>query len=275
MKRSIMLCACTLCFIVLGMAQQTDVKDCKDHPLFTRMPTTWIHGCVEKEFDVYAFPVAKGKTEQVEGHFWRIDYYPQATAKVKPSELQILRNFENAVKKLGGKVLYSEKYLETMQLTKDGKEFWVCVRAEFTGKYWLYIVEKQAMSQDIVANADVFLDELRNTGHTAVYGIYFDTGKSDIKPESEQAIGEIAKLLKKDYGLKLYVVGHTDNVGGLESNMKLSEARAQAVVQALTRKEGIPGSRLKSFGNGPYAPVASNDAEEGKAKNRRVELVKQ
>jgi outer membrane protein OmpA-like peptidoglycan-associated protein len=179
------------------------------------------------------------------------------------------------VKKLGGTVLYSEKAIQTMKLTKDGKEFWIHLWAEFTGKYGFTIVQKQSMVQDIVANADVFSDELRNTGHTAVYGIYFDTGKSDLKPESQAAIGEIAKLLKKDVNLKVYVVGHTDNVGGLESNMKLSQARAEAVVQDLTRNQGISASRLKSFGNGPYAPVASNDSEEGRAKNRRVELVKQ
>jgi outer membrane protein OmpA-like peptidoglycan-associated protein len=108
-----------------------------------------------------------------------------------------------------------------------------------------------------------------------VYGIYFDTGKSSLKPESEQAIGEVAKLMKNEAALKLYVVGHTDNVGGLEPNMKLSQDRADAVVQALVRNNGIPAARLKAFGAGPYAPVASNDTEDGKAKNRRVELVKQ
>jgi OmpA-OmpF porin, OOP family len=136
-------------------------------------------------------------------------------------------------------------------------------------------VEKKAMAQDIVANADVFSNDLKATGHSAVYGIYFDTGKSEIKPESGQAIGEIAKLLKNDAGLKVYVVGHTDNMGGLESNMKLSRDRADAVVQALVRDHGIIASRLSPYGAGPYAPVASNDTEEGKAKNRRVELVKQ
>jgi OOP family OmpA-OmpF porin len=131
------------------------------------------------------------------------------------------------------------------------------------------------MAQDIVANADVLSNDLKTTGHSAVYGIYFDTGKSEIKPESEQAIGEIAKLLKSDTGLKVYVVGHTDNVGGLEANMKLSRDRADAVVQALVRDHGIIASRLNAYGDGPYAPVASNDTEEGRAKNRRVELVKQ
>ena len=257
------------------IAQQKDDKNCKDHPLFTRMPDYWIHTCRQSEFNSYAFTIGQGKTVQVEGRFWEIRYYPQATLTSKPSELQILRNFENAVKKFGGTVLSSDKSKETMRLTKDGKEVWVEVSAAFTGKYNLTIVEKKAMAQDIVSNADAFSNDLKTTGHTSVYGIYFDTGKSEIKPESEQAIGEIAKLLKSDAGLKVHVVGHTDNVGGLEANMKLSRDRAVAVVQALVRNHGIVASRLNAYGDGPYAPVASNDTEEGRAKNRRVELVKQ
>ena len=116
---------------------------------------------------------------------------------------------------------------------------------------FMKIVERQEMAQDIVANAGVFSDELKATGHTAVYGIFFDTGKSELKPESEQAIGEIAKLLNNDAGLKVYVVGHTDNVGGLESNMKLSQNRADAVVTALVGKHGINAARLKSYGAVP------------------------
>ena len=275
MKRAACILLGILCLTLPTIAQQKDDVNCKDHPLFTRMPDSWIHSCKQKEFDAYAFTVAKGKTEQVEGQLWQISYYPQAKAVSKPSELQILRNFENAVKKLGGTLLYSEKTKETLRLTKDGKEVWVEVGAEFTGKYGLTIVEKKAMTQDIVANADAFSNDLKTTGHAAVYGIYFDTGKSEIKPESEQAIGEVAKLLKSDASLKVYVVGHTDNVGGLEANMKLSQSRADAIMQALVRNHGIIASRLKAYGDGPYAPVASNDTEEGKAKNRRVELVKQ
>jgi OmpA-OmpF porin, OOP family len=256
-------------------AQQKDDPKCKDHPLFTRMPDSWIHGCQEKEFDAYPFLLGKGKKEEVEGHLWKLTYYPQATLKTKPSELQILRNFENAVKKLGGTVVYSEKTRETFKLTNNGKEIWVEVWAEFTGKYGLTIVEKKAMAQDIVANADALLNDLTTTGHSAVYGIYFDTGKTDLKPESQRAIAEIAKLLKKEMALKVFVVGHTDNVGGLDANMKLSQGRAEAVLQSLVGTHGIAVSRLKSFGNGPYAPVASNDTDEGKARNRRVELVKQ
>jgi hypothetical protein len=159
-------------------AQQKDNVDCKDHPLFTRMPDYWIHSCTQKDFNAYAFTLGPGKTEQVEGRYWRINYYPQAKLATKPSELQIMRNFENAVKKLGGTVVSTQKGKEVFRLTRDGKELWVEVTAEFTGKYGLTIVEKQAMAQDIVANADMLSSDLKTTGHSAVYGIYFDTGKS-------------------------------------------------------------------------------------------------
>lgn len=116
---------------------------------------------------------------------------------------------------------------------------------------------------------------LKTTGHVEVPGIFFDTGKSDLKPESDASVSEVAKLLKADPALKVYVVGHTDNVASLDLNAKLSQARAEAVVQALVGKHGIAAARLAGRGVGPLAPVASNDSEDGRAKNRRVELVKQ
>lgn len=262
-------------FASFAYAVQTDSPGCKDHAMFTRMPDYWIHSCQVKDFDAHAFSVGNGKTEQVEGKLFVLRYYPQSTMASKPSELQIQRNFENAVKKLNGTVVSTEKSQECFKVVKDDKEVWVELRTEFTGKYFLTIVERAAMNQDIEANAEVFSNDIRATGHAAIYGIYFDTGKTEIKPESEQAIGEIAKLLQADPTLKVYVVGHTDSVGGLESNMKLSQGRADAVVQALVAKHGITATRLKAGGVGPLAPVASNDAEEGRAKNRRVELVKQ
>ncbi len=257
-----------------GAAQQgKDAANCKDHPLLTRIPDYWIEACTLKQFDAYKFAVAKGQN-QVEGQFWNIRYRPPLNLTTKPSTLQVLRNVENAIKKIGGKVVASDSSKETLQLTNEGKELWIEVWADYTGKYILTIVEKAAMAQDITANADAFANDLKRTGHIAVEGILFETGKADLKPESQQAIGEIAKLLKADASLKVFVVGHTDNVGAVDGNMKLSQDRAQAVVQALVRG-GIDAARLRAFGSGPYAPVASNDAEPGRAKNRRVELVKQ
>jgi outer membrane protein OmpA-like peptidoglycan-associated protein len=256
-------------------APQTDARGCQDHQLFTRMPDFWIHGCQEKGFDTHDFPVAKGKTERIEGHMWKLNYYPQADAKVKASDIQILRNFENAIKRVGGTVVYADKGRQTLRLKKDGKEIWVDMSAEFTSKHGLYIIEKAAMAQDVVADATAFANDLKTSGHVAVYGILFDTNKSELKPESEQAIAEVAKLLEGDAGLKLFVVGHTDTVGNVDANLKLSQARAEAVMHALVRKHGVAAGRLRAFGAGAFAPVAPNDTEESRAKNRRVELVKQ
>ncbi len=254
---------------------QKDTRGCTDHPLFTRMPDSWIHSCSEKTFDAHEFLAPNGQKTAVEGRLWLLRYYPQAAAKTKPSELQIIRNFENAVAKIGGKVIVSTKNRATFQIVQADKEYWVDLTAEFTGKYGFYIVEKQAMAQDITANAAALASDLKTTGHVTVGGIYFDTAKAVIKPESEPALAEVAKLLAADPALKVFVVGHTDGVGAVEANMKLSQDRAEAVVQALVKTHGIAAARLRSFGNGPFAPVATNDTDAGRARNRRVELVKQ
>jgi OmpA-OmpF porin, OOP family len=111
-------------------------------------------------------------------------------------------------------------------------------------------------------------------GHIALYGLYFDTGKADVKPSSAPALEQVADLLKQQPGLNLYVVGHTDDAGGLDANMALSKARADAVVQRLVRNYNISAGRLRAGGVGPLAPVATNDTDDGRALNRRVELVK-
>jgi len=126
----------------------------------------------------------------------------------------------------------------------------------------------------VTIDAAAMAKDISSTGHVALYGIYFDTDKVDLKPESQPTLQEIATLLKQDPSLRLYIVGHTDNVGGFDYNIDLSERRAAAVVKELTAKHGIAGARLKPAGVGMLAPVAPNDSEQGRAKNRRVELVK-
>jgi outer membrane protein OmpA-like peptidoglycan-associated protein len=112
-------------------------------------------------------------------------------------------------------------------------------------------------------------------GRVALYGIYFDTGKADIKPESKASLDQISELLKQRPNLKLHVVGHTDNVGAVESNMVLSKRRAESVVAALSTTYNINRTRLTGNGVASLAPVKTNSTEEGRAKNRRVELVLQ
>jgi len=140
----------------------------------------------------------------------------------------------------------------------------------------LYVVDMKPMEAGLITvDAAALAGDIARTGHVAVYGIYFDTGKAEVKPESDATLKEIAKLLQQDPKLKLHVVGHTDNVGEIAMNMDLSRRRGNAVVQALTSKHGIAAARLRADGVGPLTPVASNDTEEGRSKNRRVELVKQ
>jgi outer membrane protein OmpA-like peptidoglycan-associated protein len=270
----------TIMFLSLLMpgvifAKEGDAEGAKDHPLFNRMPGYFIQRYEEKQFDTHSFRDAKLNELNVEGKFYEIRYSIQSGVK-EPSRIQVLRNYENAVTKIGGTVLKSDWDGNSyMKVVKNGQEIWAHVAAGIASEFSLFIIEKGAMAQDIVANAEAFSNDIRTTGHAAIYGIYFDTGKSVIKPESDAALGEIAKLLKGDAKLKVNVVGHTDSVGGMESNMKLSQDRANAVVQALTGKYGVEAVRLKAYGVGSLSPVASNDTEEGKAKNRRVELVKQ
>jgi OmpA-OmpF porin, OOP family len=252
-----------------------DKEGCQDHPLFTRMRGYFIGGCESNPFASEEFATGPRTTVKVEGRFTKIGYSLNEGAP-RPSALQVMRNYENAVKAIGGSVLATvDGAMLYMKVAKDGKEFWAYVNVYNSEFPSLTIIEKAAMEQEVAANADVFANGIRATGHVAVYGIYFDTNKADVKPESKPALSEIAKLLKKDAGLKLYVVGHTDGTGLLDANMKLSQARAESFVKALVAEHGIAAVRLKGLGVGPAAPVASNDSEDGRAKNRRVELVKQ
>lgn len=255
---------------------QADKAGCKDHPLFpTRMPGYAISDCKTEEFGRFEFwtPNARVKVP-VEGRFTFLSYRI-TDRKNEPSGVAVVRNYENAILKAGGKILNSKPdWWVNGKILKDGAEVWAQAERG-NGTIWLRIVEKKAMNQYIVADAMALGGDLRSTGHVAVYGIYFDSNKSEVKPDSKPALEEIAKLLKADPALKLKVVGHTDMAGGFEANMKLSQARAESVVQALVTQFGIGGARLKGHGVGPLCPVASNESEEGKAKNRRVELVKE
>jgi OOP family OmpA-OmpF porin len=273
--RLIVPCLFIVSLFVAGAARAEDAEGSKDHPLFSRMPGYSILRYEERDFDVHSFYGPKQEEIPVEGKYYHYRYLINEGAK-EPSRIQILRNYENAFKKIGGTILLSDWDGHTyMKLVKDGREVWVHVAVGITPEWDLFIVEKGAMAQEVTADAKFLADGLRSTGHVAVYGILFDTGKSVIKPASEAALAEIGKLLKNESALKLNVVGHTDGAGDLASNMKLSQARAEAVVQALTARHGVAPARLKAYGVGPLAPVASNDNYEGKAKNRRVELVKQ
>jgi outer membrane protein OmpA-like peptidoglycan-associated protein len=277
MKRITSLLLLLFAGIAISSAQ-TDEPGCKDPSLFTRMPNFHIYRCEDLQFDKFEFRTSSEKSQTIEGHSIYVNYYLNENAQT-PSGLQIVRNYTNAVKKIGGQVIYEYDdggtEIAIMKVAKNGLETWAMVAGAGNGMYTINVIEKETMKQDVVADASSMAGSIRETGKVALYGIYFDTGKAVLKSESKPSLAEISKLLKADPELKLYVVGHTDNVGKFESNMRLSMERAMAVVNALITQYGISATRLTGFGDGPTAPVASNDKEEGRALNRRVELVKQ
>lgn len=261
---------------VVASAAAGDAKGCQDHPLFTRMPDFVIDRCKLSEFDFFEFDVTKGERLEkvrVEGRKAVITYRLK-TEGTKPGALQIIQNHANAIQAIGGTVLRQQAGVATLMVKKDGTETWAKVSAAQTGiSYELTIVERAAMAQEVKADAASMAREIGNTGRVAVYGIYFDFDKSDLKQESKPTLDEIAKLLTQNPQIKLYVVGHTDAVGDVSYNMTLSQARAEAVVKALVTGYKIDAGRLAPYGVGPLCPVATNTTDEGRAKNRRVELV--
>jgi outer membrane protein OmpA-like peptidoglycan-associated protein len=138
----------------------------------------------------------------------------------------------------------------------------------------LIVIAPEKIAQKMTfVTAEEMSKSLADTGKVILEGLYFDTDKDTVRPDSQPMIEEIAKLLKANPQLKVRVVGHTDNQGATDYNLDLSRRRTASVVRELTSKHGVAAERLDSFGCGPYAPVASNSSEEGRARNRRVELV--
>lgn len=142
------------------------------------------------------------------------------------------------------------------------------------GLQQIILQEKSVQTGLVAVNADQLKQQIDAEGKALIYGIYFDTGKADVKPESKPTLDAIADLLKHDNELLLYVVGHTDDTGDGAANVTLSKQRAGAVVAALIKNYQIDEPRLQAQGVGPYAPAANNTSDAGKQKNRRVELVK-
>lgn len=275
-RNTMAICACIASIMLVHILYaDEDAEGCTDHPLLTRMPEFYIQDCEMRDFDQMDFVNKQGTAATVEGKRYYISHYINSDAQ-PPSEIQILRNFTNAIQKIGGTKIYEERSDVYLKVEKGDMTTWIHVHTWNDGAgYDLNIVEEKRMAQDIVADAKSMAKDIKTTGKVAIYGIYFDFNKADVKPESEPTLKEIANLLKQNPKLDLYIVGHTDNVGSFNANMDLSQRRAEAVLQVLTTKYGVDKKRLKSHGVGPLSPASPNKTEEGRAKNRRVELVEQ
>jgi len=258
-----------------------DVAGARDHPLLTRYPGSFITE-YSRNYNATDFQVgAKGtppKAETVEGDTAALTYFYES-AERQPSPLQVIRNYQNAIKAIGGSVVYERMPQDgdagetTLKVTTGGKDVWIKVEPGYgapTHYYKLIVTEVAAMAQ--VVSANQLLDELNKNGFVTLY-INFDTAKAVLKQDGLATVKEIVSLMKSNPGLKLGVEGHTDNVGDAATNKKLSEARAKSVVAAMVAA-GVEAARLSAAGFGQEKPVADNRSEDGRSKNRRVELVK-
>lgn len=249
------------------------------------------------------------KAEKIEGKVTRVTYLAPAAA----SPLAIVRSYEDALKKAGFEVLFSAtdqtigyrydswyyrsypdpaqrrqnllgaksaQYLVT-KLRRSQGDVYAIVYVALGGLFaknsptiQLDVIEIKALAAGLVT-AGRMADEIARTGRVALYTLYFDTGRADVKPESDPTLQQIAKLLQDRAALRLFIVGHTDATGTLASNVDLSQRRADAVVKTLIGTYGVDSARIRSAGVGPLAPVATNQTEDGRGTNRRVELVAQ
>jgi outer membrane protein OmpA-like peptidoglycan-associated protein len=263
-----------LCLVVsaasLPSLAEDDAEGCKDSPLITRMPGGAIHNCDKKEYDQFDITVGvKDGDDQVKHVEGPLESWGYGTRE-GVSEIQVYRNLDTALRTGGFQIVFerSPGYISA----RKGNT-WVVI--ENSGSYYYQtIITEQAMNQEVTADASSLKGELEKTGHVAVYGILFDTGKATFQPASDQPLGEVLQLLQQDDSLSVLIEGHTDNVGAPGANQALSEKRAQAVRDWLTAK-GVAATRLTAKGYGASKPVADNNTEDGRAKNRRVELVKQ
>jgi len=260
-----------------------DTAGAKDHPMLTRWPDSYITDYQKNydsaEFLVAGAPGAEPERRRIEGDLTALRYF-HANADTQPSPLQVIRNYQNAIAAIGGTVVYERLPQDgdggetTLNVEANGKDVWAKVLPDIysapTQSYQLVIVEAAPMMQVVAANK--LWDEISSKGFVTLY-INFDTGRSDLKEDGVRAVGEIVKLLEANPGLAISIEGHTDNVGDPASNKVLSESRARSVMNAVIAR-GIDAGRLTAVGYGQESPIADNRTEEGRAKNRRVELVR-
>jgi outer membrane protein OmpA-like peptidoglycan-associated protein len=283
----------------------------RDHALLSRYPGARIRERRHREYEPFTLPLEPVQAHQRDGDFRRQELVGDLTQHFyeleRVSTLKVYENYKAAlssadfeilfecahdacgtsadVRALGGRLATtgnvfnfhrSPFYLVARRMTVEGPAY----IALFIGGYNQDVAVQQVVveTRDIAANlievnADLLHRELQDTGRVSLYGIQFDTNRSEVKPESKAALDSLAELLREHPELQVYVVGHTDDVGAVDYNRDLSSARAKAVVDVLVRDYDVSASRLHSAGVGPFAPTASNATEEGRALNRRVELV--
>ena len=305
LKPLLLLIALSLSAATNAAAQTRDVAGARDFPGIGRFGGSVITGYQVKDFDAARMQAAPFKDGQpadarrLEGRVTRIAY----RTPVGPSILEVSRNFETQLAKSGfetllscdtdpcGGIPFTEAIdsLPVPQMWVDGfnyhyyagrksdggRETYASVIVSENNReiYAQLTIAELGAIQNKMVDAAAMAKGLGEAGHIALYGIYFDTDKAVVKPESRPTLEQIAKLLTGQPQLNVFIVGHTDNQGAYDYNLDLSRRRAEAVAAELVKNYRIAQARLRTAGIGFLAPVGSNANEAGRALNRRVELV--
>ncbi|WP_158599028.1 OmpA family protein [Rhodophyticola porphyridii] len=295
MIRLLRLASAFVCLTAPALAQ--DIAGSADHPLVGRFDGSVIRAYETREFDEVHLARAPGEVSTVEGAVTRLSYaYPAETSLV-----QVVRNFEQALEGRGFDILLSCDQADCGRISYDVEQFgnspaWADA---FNYRYVMAtrdgpegaahvslflsvnngnvlsvvtVTEEEAMAFRMIDAAEI-QSAIGETGRVALYGITFDTDQATIRAESAPTIAEMAAFLAANPDLQVVIVGHTDNQGTMEYNLALSARRAAAVADALARTHGIAAARMAHAGAGFLAPVAVNTTAEGRALNRRVEMI--
>ena len=252
-------------YCIPGHAQ----SDCTSRSLFSMMPNHEEASCEIKEFDSHIFYKSKndGSYETLEkrGEKTIATYNWLGDWDKRPSKTQIYGNYQSAIEKQGGELLYSGSY-NHFKLRRSSDNYFIEVSTDGSGIYSITTVKENTMKQDVVFTAEEIDRSVTQEGQITFYGIYFDINKATLKPESSSSLKEIASYLKSNIDKQVYLVGHTDNSGTHEYNLKLSKERSQTVVNELINQYGVSATQLSAQGVGDLCPIANNLTPEGKAK---------
>jgi len=291
----------------MALAGLVHAESGADHPEVARYPGARIEQSDYKEYEEFQLILAKpqrapnggftaAKLLPLEGKVTYIHY--EMPASVSP--LQVFRNYQSSLKRSGftdlftcdrpcttqnlsdfkalmkARQLYLNNATDNQYLAAQRNNTYVSLWVN-DGGAWLFVVEKQKLDDGLMAvtGESPIAKALSADGKVDLYGFQFDTGKASLRDGSKPTLQELGKVLQDNPGLRVEVVGHTDDVGGAESNQRLSEARAAAVADALSRQYGIAAQRLSTRGLGQTVPLAANTTEAGRAQNRRVEIIAQ
>lgn len=275
--------------IALALPALADKPPCEPNPLFSPFPNETVESCERNAFSSLQLwrwkkegdPKSGAEPFKIEGEFWsyRSSFAKDAKGQF-PATLEVQRNFEQAVVAAkgvllnvgNGRVVYRIKKADDVFVGESGCGGGRGLGGDCTGTVHR-IIRLAPMEQTVVVTADQIAKSIVDEGKAVFYGLYFDTDKAELKPESKPTLEQIAKWLEANPKNDVFIIGHTDMQGAVPHNLSLSKARAGAVVDALVKQFGVKKERLTGEGVGSYAPLSNNTSEAGRAKNRRVEMV--